>query len=260
MQNDFVIVAIGTTAMTVVVISLILFTVLYQRKMQRRRNEIREIEKLLKAEELNVAYALLEGQDKEKERIAQDLHDRLGGQLSTVQIYLDLLEKSTLTAEQLKLLTVLQREMKTSIYEVRAIAHNLGNPTLNYYGLNKALEHLSQVIQNSKKIQVNDFITINTNLSQELAKDVYQIIQELITNTLRYAFASEIRFEVTAIQNELTIIYEDNGVGFNPTISSLGMGLTGIKTRCQKHHGTFHMESSNKGATFIIEIPLNNES
>lgn len=260
MQSDLTIVLIGTTAMVLVVVSLFMFTFLYQRKIRHRRNELREIEKLLKAEELNAAYALLEGQDKERERIAQDLHDRLGGQLSTVQIYLDLLEKSRMTPEQEDLLVILQREMNTSIRETRAIAHDLGNSTLNYYGLSKALEHLCQVVHNSKKIEMECYITLERNLSQELAKDVYQMIQELITNTLRYAQASKIRLEVTGIQDELTIIYEDNGIGFDPDQLSPGMGLKSIQTRCQKHKGNFHMESSNKGATFIIEIPLNGES
>ncbi|WP_294673647.1 ATP-binding protein [uncultured Fluviicola sp.] len=260
MQSDLTIVLIGTTAMVLVVVSLFVFTFLYQRKMRKRRNELREIEKLLKAEELHAAYALLEGQDKERERIAQDLHDRLGGQLSTVQIYLDLLEKSPITPEQEALLEILQREMKTSIQEMRAIAHNLGNSTLSYYGLSKALEHLCRVISDSKKIDMACYITLESTITQELAKDVYQMIQELITNTLRHAHASKIRLEVTGIQEELTIIYEDNGAGFDPGQVSPGMGLKSIQTRCQKHQGTFHMESLNKGATFIIEIPLHGDS
>ncbi len=256
MQNDITIVVIGTAAMILVIASLFVFTILYQRKIGRRRKELLEIEQLLKAEELNAAYALLEGQDQERERIAMDLHDRLGGQLSTVQIYLDLLEKSHMTSEQGELLTILQREMKTSIQEMRAIAHNLGNPTLNYYGLNKALEQLCHVIHASKKIQVEYYITLEHNLSQELTRDVYQIIQELITNTLRYAHATQIRLEVTGIQHDLTIIFEDNGIGFDIHQLSPGIGLKSIQTRCKKHHGTFHVESSDKGATFIIEIPL----
>jgi len=260
MQSDLTIVLIGTTAMVLVVVSLFVFTFLYQRKMRGRRNELREIERLLKAEELNAAYALLEGQDKERERIAQDLHDRLGGQLSTVQIYLDLLEKSQITPEQEELLVILQREMNTSIQEMRAIAHNLGNSTLNYYGLSKALEHLCKVIHDSKKIEMECYITLESNLSQELAKDVYQMIQELITNTLRHAHASKIRLEVTGIMEELTIIYEDNGLGFDQDQLPLGMGLKSIRTRCHKHKGSLHMESVNKGATFIIEIPLNGET
>ena len=246
--------------MVIVVVTLFVFTFLYQRKMRRRRNELREIEKLLKGEELRAAYALLEGQDKERERIAQDLHDRLGGQLSTVQIYLDLLEKSQMTREQEELLVILQREMDTSIREVRAIAHNLGNSTLNYYGLSKALEHVCQVVRDSKKMGVKSYITLESTISQELAKDVYQMVQELITNTLRYAHASAIRLEVTGIQDELTIIYEDNGTGFDTEQLSPGMGLKSIRTRCQKHHGNFYMESSTKGATFIIEIPLYGEA
>ena len=93
-----------------------------------------------------------------------------------------------------------------------------------------------------------------------MAKDVYQMVQELITNTLRYAHASAIRLEVTGIQDELTIIYEDNGTGFDTEQLSPGMGLKSIRTRCQKHHGNFYMESSTKGATFIIEIPLYGEA
>lgn len=259
MQNDLTIVFIGTLAMVIVVAGLFVFTYLYQRKIWRRRHEVREIEKLLKVEELNAAYALLEGQDKERERIAQDLHDRLGAQLSTVQIYIDLIEKSKLSSEQEELMSVLQREMQTSIREVRAIAHDLGNPTLNYYGLGKALEHLCKVIRDSKKIDTECYITLESNISQELAKDVYQMIQELITNTLRHANATRFRLEVTGIHNELTVIYEDNGVGFDSEQLSQGMGLKSIRTRCLKHRGSFFVESQQNGATFILEIPLHGD-
>lgn len=260
MQSDLTIVLIGTTGMVLVVGILFVFTILYQRKMRRRSNEIREIEKLLKAEELNAAYALLEGQDKERERIAQDLHDRLGAQLSTVQIYIDLIEKSNLNSRQEELMSVLQREMQTSIQEVRAIAHDLGNPTLNYYGLGKALDHLCRVIRDSKKIDTECYITLERAISPELAKDVYQMIQELITNTLRHANASRFRLEVTGIQNELTVIYEDNGVGFDSEQVFQGMGLKSIRTRCQKHNGSLFVESHQNSSTFIIEIPLNGDT
>lgn len=256
MENDLTIVLIGTTAMTIMVTGLFVFVYFYQRKTLRRNQEIREIEKLLKAEELHTTYALLEGQHKERERIAQDLHDRLGGQLSTLKIYLDLLAQSNPVQEnQREIMDLLQREMNASIEEVRIISHDLGNPTLSKYGLETALERLCLIVSNSKKIVVEYYFTLHSTISQELATDIYQIIQELITNSLRHGGATKIRLEITAINQDLTIIYEDNGIGFNPEQISFGMGIKSIRSRCHKYNGNFVLESLN-GATFIIEIPL----
>src|SRR5687767_14164178 len=85
---------VGTLTTLLAVIAVIMFAFLYQRKLYKKREENREVEKLLKNEELKSAYAFLEGGEKERRRIAEDLHDNLGTMLSTLKMYTEtLLEK-----------------------------------------------------------------------------------------------------------------------------------------------------------------------
>lgn len=240
--------------------ALILFAYLYQKRLNRKSEEIREIESLLKTEELKSAYATIEGQDRERERIADDLHDRMGGQLSTMKIYLDLLEQTELTEKQSELLGSLQKSAEHSITEIRSIAHDLNSSMLKVNGLPKAVEQLCQVIDLSKKVNVNSHVSVLHDLEGKLARDVYQMIQELITNTLKHSEASNLRLELTSVEDEVNLIFEDDGIGFNMSEETDGMGLTSIRTRVERYGGKLTIDSrKNQGATFIIEIPLTNE-
>lgn len=260
-MGDFIVVIVGTIAMIIMVVSLLAFSFLYQKKINRKKEETREIQELLKSEELKSAYALLEGQDKERERMAQDLHDRMGGQLSTVKMYLDLLMKKGLNQEQAALVDKLQNAADNSIKEIRDTAHDLSNSTLKYYGLSKAVEHLCKVINDSKKISIHFHSSIHYDIPGIIARDLYQMIQELITNTIRHANAKNIRIELTSVEGEVNVMYEDNGRGFNTEIVKQGMGTKTLELRVHKHQGTIQVESNSIiGTSYVIEIPLINEN
>ena len=84
---------------------------------------------------------------------------------------------------------------------------------------------------------------------------MYRIIQELVNNTLKHAHCNRVNLELTQVRNSLTLIYEDNGVGFNRTEIKSGIGLKNIENRVQKLDGELTIDSSKgKGSTFIIEI------
>lgn len=258
MENDLTILLIGTSVMFLVISALILFVYFYQKRLIKQTEEKQKLEELLKSEELKSAYALIEGQDKERKRIAQDLHDRMGGQLSTIKIYLDLLSDTSLSSKQKELLLKLHGATDTSIHETRSIAHDLNSSSLTIYGLSKAMEHLCQAINDSKQLEVSLFTSINTEIPKQIARDVYHVLQEMITNTLKHAEAKKIRVDITAVEEELNMIYQDDGKGFELSqVENKGMGLEGMKLRTQKYQGNLTIESEkNLGSTFIIEIPL----
>jgi signal transduction histidine kinase len=257
-ENDLTILLIGTTVMFLVISALILFVYLYQKRLIKQKGEKKELEELLKSEELKSTYSLLEGQDNERERIAQDLHDRMGGQLSTIKIYLDLLSNTPSSGRQNELLQKLHEATDSSIHEVRTIAHDLSSSSLTIYGLSKSIEHLCRAISDSKKLEATLFSSITTEIPKQVARDVYLILQELITNTLKHAEAQTIRIDLTAVEEELNIIYQDDGKGFELfRIENRGMGLEGLRLRIKKYRGNLNIESEkNQGSTFIIEIPL----
>ncbi|MFK7787855.1 MAG: sensor histidine kinase [Crocinitomicaceae bacterium] len=260
MNGDLAILLIGTSGMLLMLIAFMTFAYRNQKQLMKKEVKVREINELLKSEELKSAYSLLEGQDNERQRISNDLHDRMGGQLSTIKIYLDLLNDTELDDEQQKLLNNILESTSTSIQEVRAIAHDLNNSTLKYYGLQKAIEHLCEAINASKKTTVSYHISINHELNGRMIRDIYHIIQELITNTLNHASASNIHIELTILKDELNLIFEDNGVGFNIDDTYAGIGLKSIRLRVERYHGILTLDSKpNRGSSFIIEIPFTDD-
>lgn len=260
MKDNLVILLIGTSGMLLMMMGIIVFIYLYQKRINKKSTDFRKIQGLLKTEELNSAYALLEGQDSERERVANDLHDRMGGQLSTVKIYLDLLEESELTNRQKDLVEKLQISAQFSIDEVRAIAHDMNNSALNYYGFQKAVEQLCSALTETKNVQIQSHISISSEIPSKIARDIYQVIQELITNVLKHASASKIRLEITGVEDEVNVIFEDNGGGFEPSEDHFGLGLKSIQLRVERYQGSFTVDSKQgQGSTFIIEIPLNHE-
>lgn len=260
MNGDLAILLIGTSGMLLMLIAFMTFARRNQKQLMKKEVKVREINELLKSEELKSAYSLLEGQDNERQRISNDLHDRMGGQLSTIKIYLDLLNNTELSDDQQKLLNNILESTSTSIKEVRAIAHDLNSSTLKYYGLQKAIEHLCEAINASKKTTVSFHISINQELNGKMMRDIYHVIQELMTNSLNHANAAKIHIELTILEDELNLIFEDNGVGFDIEDKHVGIGLKSVRLRVERYRGILTIDSQpNRGSSFIIEIPLAND-
>ncbi|MDZ7650379.1 MAG: ATP-binding protein [Cytophagales bacterium] len=86
---------------------------------------------------------------------------------------------------------------------------------------------------------------------------MYRIVQELFTNTLKHSEATLMRFEITQVNGDISLIHEDNGVGFNVEAQPSGsMGLQNIRSRIKRLNGELKIQSSSLGSTFIIEIPM----
>lgn len=81
----------GTASMVLMMMAIILFVYIYQRKLKKKALAYQEIEELMQKQELESAYAIIEGQEQERKRIAADLHDNVGGLLATLKIYSDLI-------------------------------------------------------------------------------------------------------------------------------------------------------------------------
>jgi signal transduction histidine kinase len=97
---------------------------------------------------------------------------------------------------------------------------------------------------------------INT-IDESILHEVYHIIQELITNTIKHAQASQIELQLNLIESIFSIIFEDNGRGFAIETNKEGIGLTNIKNRIHQLNGTLHIDAThNRGSIFNLEIPI----
>jgi PAS domain S-box-containing protein len=218
----------------------------------------------LKELEQEVRNAIVDTEERERKRFAMDVHDGLGALLSTLKIYVSLLQKANKTEEEKQFLF---EEIKTNIGEAVAaakrIANNLMPSTLNDYGLLPALEVFSQSVMRSGAITIH----LAGNRSMERLEknteiNIYRISTELINNTLKHAEATNIYLELKAGKQKLELNYHDDGKGFDfaeALAENPGShGLKNIMTRIQFLNGRLLPEKKvEQGSSFRLEVPLN---
>lgn len=224
----------------------------------------KKINEIIKEQELKSINEIMEGQENERRRIAEDLHDRLGSMLATVKLHFNAVEQKI---ESLELKSMDQYQKANKLLdqvcdEVRKIAHNMESGVLVNFGLLHALTDLKEALEQSSslKIQVHSF-GIKQRLSSDMEISLYRIIQELLSNVLKHSGATEVNIDLNAGTDSLTLMVSDNGRGYDPgATSGSGMGLRNIGGRVARLQGKFYVDSGKKnGTTSIIEIPLHHD-
>ena len=248
---------LGTGGMLLLTTAIVMFIYLYQRKLIKQKLKYQKIEDLLKQQELKSAYAMLAGQEKAHKRIAQELHDNLGSILVTLNMFADSLQNKK-DPEALKQLASRISEVAQQANETtRQISHSLDSGVLKHFGLEIAVKELMTALGESGSLHVENHIQITTQLDSELSMNIYRIIQELVNNTLKHSHASKITLELNQIKDHLSLIYYDNGVGFNKEDIEPGMGLKNLESRVDNLDGSITIDSQpNKGTTTIIDVPV----
>jgi signal transduction histidine kinase len=202
--------------------------------------------------EKNISQQLITAQESEQKRIAQDLHDEIGGNLAAIKMTL---ESFRLPREQADTLGLL---IDKASYNARNIAHNLMPPEFEKTALKDLLEKFYSKLNNESQIQFQFQCNGETGLlnkQQELI--VYRILQELTNNICKHSLASEASVQLIYYQDNLEIMVEDNGRGFNTTNNG-GMGLRNIRSRIDFLRGQLSIDSSPRGSTIILHVPYQN--
>ncbi len=212
---------------------------------------------IIHGQEIKTTHKLLKRQYKVGKQIASEIQDNIGTILTTLGMYTDSLLTKEKTTE---LRDIAERINNASIKagnEVRKIAQRLDSDLLKCFDLGIAIQELMEAIGISDQMSIKSEVEISENVSIEAGLEIYLIIQELVNNSLKHSGCNSIRLEISEIDHELSIIYEDNGKGFDINQISFGMGLNNIEKRVDKLDGDIKIDSSpDKGSTFILEIPL----
>ena len=256
LNPEFILIA-GSIGMLLLTTGIIFFVYLFQRKLIKRKLAYQHIEDLLKKQELESAYALLEGKDIERKRIAEELHDNLGSILVTLAMYADTAIATNEVAKKNEMMTRARDIIIHASEETRKLSHRLDSVTLKHFGFETSLKDLFQVVNDTKSIHIESSISLDGNTENNITFNLYRIIQELINNTLKHANATSITVDISKIKEEyISLIYKDNGIGFSEKKVGSGIGLSNIKTRIEKLTGELTIESNKSGVSVVIEIPL----
>lgn len=202
--------------------------------------------------------AVISAQEAEKTRFAQDLHDGIGQLLTALKLSLNQTNADEPTKSQV-LIDELYREM-------RHLAYNIMPQTLLKKGLVKAVEELTLRLnqaQNQILFELNVY-GLEQRLPLESEQLLYRVIQEWLTNVMKYAQCSKVVLSLVAAEGNLSLMIEDNGHGFDPAVlgKSKGHGWANIESRLQVLGANYELDSraGRQGTTLNIEISLNQQA
>lgn len=254
----------GLGALGILLIGLFIF---FKKRMKYQKtiafqNEMLQKQKITELQQNNKLLALnsmIEGQEAERLRIAKDLHDSLGGLLSTVKNHFATIQKEIEQIEKLDLTKKTNSLIDEACIEVRRISHNMMPHALSISGLKGAIEDLGEQLNEQGYLTTIEISSALKNIDETKKVTIYRLVQEIISNIRKHAKAKTILIQLLTHQNEINLIIEDDGIGFNyeEAIKKSGMGLESIISRIQFLDGKINWDSEiNKGSTVSINIPI----
>lgn len=193
-----------------------------------------------------IAEKVIHTQETERRRLAKDLHDDLGGTLSTI--------KGQVASENASLQTL--SLIEKAIEDLRNVSRNLMPPELEKAGLTGAVHQALERLQNVSETEFI-FITFGreVRLGADMELNIYRIISELLNNILKHAKASRAIVQLLYYEDHLLVSVEDNGIGIKTEEKNWGIGLKNVNSRVEYMKGELSIDTGPYGTTVIIKVP-----
>jgi two-component system NarL family sensor kinase len=249
----------GTLGMFLLSAAIVLFVILYQRRLHQHQSKLQEMEISFQKK---LVQSNMEEVENERIRTSKDLHDEIGGIFSVLSIKIDQIS-SGLVQPSPDILKIIQESKQTidhGIKSIRRISHNMIPPAMEMFGLVAALEDLSALFGGSPSALPIEFSTEGKIVepNKKVSLVIFRIVQELLHNTLKHAQATKVEIILYGTDNLLILYYKDNGRGFNyeDRENRKGIGLLNIENRAQMLQATIHYHTEpEKGMEVVIKIP-----
>lgn len=259
MSNDIeIITAIIYAFITFLMLTIAVIVFIYysRKKITQKELEKKDLEISYQKKIINAAIIT---QEKERKRIARDLHDDISSKLNIISLNSHLLQNSNLKEVEINQITNNIIETSSKILDsTRRISHDLLPPILEEFGIDKALEELASNYTNNN-LNVNYINPFKQDIFNEIEKHfhlhLFRIFQELVSNSIKHGLASKIEISIEKTKNIRTAKYYDNGSGFNKndTKTKSGLGMKNIESRIDFINAQLKIKSQvNDGV--LIEI------
>lgn len=244
----------GSILLLLLIMAIVFYAFLHQKKVVELKTRLHEED--IRAQQA-IFDALQEGEEKERARFAEELHDGIGAKLSGLKMSLEYLKFNA--TENVELISKLFLGVTDTLEEVRLISHdlqifflaekNLEQMLLNY------MEQLSSMNGCRYDLFINSQVTV---INDKIKFQCQRIITELLNNIHKHARASLASVQINIENERMEIVVEDNGIGIEENHNNgEGIGLRNIRNRVKVCKGTMDIDSSKKGTTVIIDIPIN---
>lgn len=247
----------------VILVPIILLLIVYYQKLQtqslvNKQQEAlnqQEVKTLLQSQELDLAKNAIAVQSKERDRIARELHDSIGGNLAGIK-----LKMNSLGDHQPEFRQILN-QLDATYDQVREISHSLIPKEFEASAFTDLVNNYIQNIKEDASVDLR-FEAFPKDAINAIIVPIqvalFNIVKELVTNALKHAKAEEVSIQLTSPSNEnsIELIYEDDGIGFNLNDENKGIGLNNIETRVADFKGTMSINTAiNRGTVISISLP-----
>ncbi|MGN6395645.1 MAG: GAF domain-containing protein [Mucilaginibacter sp.] len=219
-----------------------------------------KLRKMEAGQQREIFRASLGSLEEERRRISESLHNGLGQLLYGIKINLNHLtgEQAAADPETFRANKKYTDELLTkAIRESRRISHELMPAMLEDFGLEAAIEDICKQFSDGVRFSCN-CKGLNKRLDKDMELAIYRMVQELMTNIIKHAKATDASTEVVKEDSRVLLTVKDNGIGYKaPGKSDTGIGLASIRSKVRLLNGHVTIESSARnGTTVIVEIPL----
>nr|WP_246485155.1 sensor histidine kinase [Chitinophaga qingshengii] len=203
--------------------------------------------------QVEITDALLKGEERERARLARDLHDGLGGTLAGLKLNLGRIAQSS--EEQQPALQQVAEQLGGSVQELRRIARNMMPESLLKLGLEPALKDLCESMLTPPLQVVFNTFNIQQDIPSRIQTMIYRMVQELLHNAARHSGATKILLQCSQEAAVFFITVEDNGKGFDTASPpSGGIGLASVRSRVELLKGRMQIDSGENGTVINIEL------
>ena len=257
--NPLTVVLGASFGMFLLTVVLILFFVVYQRRLYRQQEAMRLAEAKYQRELLR---ANEQSREREQQRIAQELHDGVGAMLSTTRMYVQQVQRLAGQEKGLEFADRADKLLEETIGSVRRISQDLKPMVLESLGLSEALKTLADKVAKAGQLQVETHLADPLpKLSEEQGLRLYRTVQELLSNVIKHAKARTVTLRLQPKAGQLVLSVQDDGRGFDPETlngpdGQSGMGLRSLQSRAQLLGGTLVVDSTpGQGTHITLSFP-----
>lgn len=210
---------------------------------------------------LQAVRQVFQAQEDERDRLAKDLHDDLGGTLSVIRL------KATDFQKKLELLQPEERSIynetiqliSRACEDLREISHSLKPKFFMENGLIGTIRERLSILNRVSAVSFEFVYQYIGHRDSEIELSIYRVINELINNVVKHSCATQATIQLVETAQDLVITVEDNGIGFREFETSKGIGLKNVSSRIQYLGGRYTIDTNPNGTTITIEIPLQND-
>ena len=196
-------------------------------------------------------------QELERRRLARELHDQTGQELTSILLGLKAVEDAADASERERAIQAVREQVLETLHDVRRLAVELRPKALDDFGLVPAVERLLESFAEQTGLRVDFEARLEDRLPSEIETALYRIVQEALTNVVKHARARSVSVVLARGADTISALVEDDGRGFDFDPNGDGLGLAGMRERLVLLGGRLKIESApDRGTTIVAEVPL----